>query len=128
MNNFHSKILVVDDEPRMVQLIGMNLKLEGFEVVSAPDGFQALEKVTREIPDLVLLDIMMPDMDGFETLRRIREVSSVPVIFLSVKAEEPDRVRGLDLGADDYITKPFSPANLFRESRLFYVGWDRRIP
>jgi two-component system KDP operon response regulator KdpE len=96
----------------MVQLIGMNLKLEGFEVISAPDGFQALEKVTKEMPDLVLLDIMMPDMDGFETLRRIRAVSSVPVIFLSVKAEEPDRVRGLDLGADDYITKPFSPREL----------------
>jgi two-component system, OmpR family, KDP operon response regulator KdpE len=112
LNTTHNKILVVDDEPRMVQMIGMNLKLEGFEVISAPDGFQALEKVTKEMPDLVLLDIMMPDMDGFETLRRVREVSSVPVIFLSVKAEEPDRVRGLDLGADDYITKPFSPREL----------------
>ena len=105
-------ILVVDDEPRMVQLIGMNLKLEGFEVINAPDGYQALEKVTKEMPDLVLLDIMMPEMDGFETLKRIREISSVPVIFLSVKAAEPDRVRGLDLGADDYITKPFSPREL----------------
>jgi len=111
-NKIHNKILVVDDEPRMVQLIGMNLKLEGFEVISAPDGFQALEKVTREMPDMVLLDIMMPDMDGFETLKRIREISSVPVIFLSVKGEESDRVRGLDLGADDYITKPFSPREL----------------
>ncbi len=107
-----NKILVVDDEPRMVQLIGMNLSLEGYEVISAPDGFQALEKVTREMPDLVLLDIMMPDRDGFETLKRIREISTVPVIFLSVKGEEPDRVRGLDLGADDYITKPFSPREL----------------
>jgi len=106
------KILVVDDEPRMVQLISLNLKLEGFTTVSAPDGYQALEKVTREMPDLVLLDIMMPDMDGFETLKRIREISAVPVIFLSVKGEEPDRVRGLDLGADDYITKPFSPREL----------------
>jgi two-component system KDP operon response regulator KdpE len=106
------KILVVDDEPRMVQMIGMNLKLEGYEVISAPDGYQALSKVTKEMPDLVLLDIMMPEMDGYETLKRIREDSSVPVIFLSVKAEEPDRVRGLDLGADDYITKPFSPREL----------------
>jgi DNA-binding response OmpR family regulator len=111
-DKINSKILVVDDEPRMVQLIGMNLKLEGFEVISSADGVQALEKVTKEMPDLVLLDIMMPDMDGFETLKRIREVSSVPVIFLSVKGEEPDRVRGLDLGADDYITKPFSPREL----------------
>jgi two-component system, OmpR family, KDP operon response regulator KdpE len=112
VNKVHHKILVVDDEPRMVQLIGMNLKLEGFEVISAPDGFQALERVTKEMPDLVLLDIMMPDMDGYETLQRIRAISSVPVIFLSVKAEESDRVRGLDLGADDYVTKPFSPREL----------------
>jgi DNA-binding response OmpR family regulator len=106
------KILVVDDEPRMVQLISMNLKLEGFSVISAPGGYQALEKLTRELPDLVVLDIMMPDMDGFETLKKIRELSSVPVIFLSVKGEETDRVRGLDLGADDYITKPFGSREL----------------
>jgi DNA-binding response OmpR family regulator len=101
------KILVVDDEPRMVEFVSMNLKLEGFNVVTAADGYQAVEKATREMPDLVLLDIMMPDMDGYETLRRIRATSPVPVIFLSVKGEETDRVRGLDLGADDYITKPF---------------------
>jgi DNA-binding response OmpR family regulator len=106
------KILVVDDEPRMVQLISMNLKLEGFNVISASGGYEALEKVTREMPDLVVLDIMMPDMDGFETLKKIRELSSIPVIFLSVKGEEHDRVRGLDLGADDYITKPFGPREL----------------
>ncbi len=107
-----TKVLIVDDEPRMVQLIAMNLKLEGYTTVSASDGYQALEKVTKEMPDIVILDIMMPDMDGFETLKRIREISSVPVIFLSVKGEEPDRVRGLDLGPDDYITKPFSPREL----------------
>jgi DNA-binding response OmpR family regulator len=111
------KVLIVDDELRMVQLISMNLKLEGFQVVTASDGYQALERLTREIPDLVLLDIMMPDMDGYETLKKMREVSSVPVIFLSVKAEESDRVRGLDLGADDYITKPFSPRELVSRIR-----------
>lgn len=105
-------ILVVDDEPRMVRFITMNLELEGFRVMSASNGYEALEKVTKELPSLVLLDIMMPDMDGFETLKKIREISSVPVIFLSVKGEEFDRVRGLDLGADDYITKPFSPREL----------------
>ena len=105
-------ILVVDDEPRMVQFIAMNLELEGFHVITASDGHQALAKLTRERPDVVVLDIMMPDMDGFETLKRIREVSAVPVIFLSVKGEEFDRVRGLDLGADDYMTKPFGPKEL----------------
>ena len=105
-------ILVVDDEVRMVEFITMNLQLEGFNVISASDGYQALEKVTKDFPDLVILDIMMPDMDGFETLVKIREISTAPVIFLSVKKEEHDRVRGLDLGADDYITKPFSPREL----------------
>ncbi|MFC1970528.1 response regulator transcription factor [Chloroflexota bacterium] len=110
-------ILVVDDEPRMVQFIGMNLDLEGFRVVSATNGYEAVEKVTRELPDLVILDIMMPDMDGFETLKKIREVSPTPVIFLSVKGEEFDRVHGLDLGADDYMTKPFSPRELVSRIR-----------
>jgi two-component system KDP operon response regulator KdpE len=110
-------ILVVDDEARMAQFIKMNLELEGFRVVSASDGHQALEKVVRELPDLVVLDVMMPDMDGFETLRKIREVSSVPVIFLSVKGQEFDRIHGLDLGADDYMTKPFNPRELLSRIR-----------
>ncbi len=111
-----NKVLVVDDEPRVVQLVSMNLKLEGFDVISAADGYEALEKVTKGMPDIVILDIMMPDMDGYETLKRIRDLSQVPVIFLSVKGEE-DRVRGLDLGADDYITKPFSPRELVSRVR-----------
>ncbi len=106
------KILVVDDEPRMVQFISMNLKLEGFLVTTAYNGYEALEKVSREMPDLAVLDIMMPDMDGFETLKKIREISSVPVIFLSVKNAPTDRIKGLDLGADDYLTKPFEPLEL----------------
>jgi len=99
MNN-GKKILVVDDEPQIIKFIAMNLELEGFRVLGAQDGYEALEKVTRELPDLVILDVMMPDMDGFETLKRIRELSSLPVIFLSVKGQEFDRVHGLDLGAD----------------------------
>jgi two-component system KDP operon response regulator KdpE len=110
-------VLVVDDEPRMVRFISMNLEMEGFRVVSAADGLEAVRVLVKEMPDLVLLDIMMPGIDGFETLRRIREVSQVPVIFLSVKGEEGDRVRGLDLGADDYITKPFSPRELVSRIR-----------
>ncbi|MFW6150520.1 MAG: response regulator transcription factor [Chloroflexota bacterium] len=110
-------VLVVDDEPHMVRFISMNLVLEGFRVISASDGLEALRTVAREAPDLVLLDVMMPGIDGFETLKRIRELSQVPVIFLTVKGEEVDRVRGLDLGADDYITKPFSPKELLSRIR-----------
>ena len=105
-------ILVVDDEPRMIKFIRMNLELEGYRVSGATDGFEALKKVREELPDLVLLDVMMPGMDGFETLERIREISNVPVIMLTVRADEEDKVRGLELGADDYVTKPFSPREL----------------
>ncbi len=110
-------VLVVDDEPRMVRFISMNLELEGFRVLEASNGHKAIEIVARESPDLVVLDIMMPEMDGYETLGRIREFSHVPVIFLSVKSEEADRVKGLDLGADDYLTKPFSPRELVSRIR-----------
>jgi len=105
-------ILVVDDEPRMIQFIRMNLELEGYRVVQATNGLVALNQVRDELPDLVVLDVMMPDLDGFETLRLLRETSSVPVIMLTVKADEDDKVKGLGLGADDYVTKPFSPREL----------------
>jgi DNA-binding response OmpR family regulator len=105
-------ILVVDDEARMRRFMHMNLDLEGYRVIEAENGLEALTRVREDLPDLVLLDVMMPEMDGFETLRLIRETSSVPVIMLTVKSEEEDRVRGLELGADDYVTKPFSPREL----------------
>jgi two-component system KDP operon response regulator KdpE len=105
-------ILVVDDEPRMIQFIRMNLELEGYRVIQASNGLEALDRVRDELPDLVILDVMMPDLDGFETLRILRETSDVPVIMLTVKAEEDDIVRGLRLGADDYVTKPFNPREL----------------
>ena len=105
-------ILVVDDEPRIVEAVGMNLELEGYQVSSASNGYEALQKLTEDLPDLVILDVMMPKVDGFETLREIREVSTVPVIMLTVRGEEIDKVKGLDLGADDYITKPFNPKEL----------------
>ena len=105
-------ILVVDDEPRMIQFIRMNLELEGYRVIQASNGLEALDKVRDELPDLAIMDVMMPDLDGFETLRILRETSDVPVIMLTVKAEEDDIVRGLRLGADDYVTKPFSPREL----------------
>jgi len=105
-------ILIVDDEPRIIEAVSMNLELEGYAVLGAANGLEALNKLTQELPDLVILDVMMPEMDGFESLRRIREVSTVPVIMLTVKGDEFDRIRGLELGADDYVTKPFSPREL----------------
>lgn len=105
-------ILVVDDEPRMIRFIRMNLELEGYRVVEATNGLEALDRVRKDLPDLVVMDVQMPEMDGFEALEHIRQVSTVPVIMLTVKAEEEDKVRGLELGADDYVTKPFSPREL----------------
>ena len=110
-------ILVVDDEARMVRFIQLNLEHDGFQVISAYNGREALEQVRSQLPNLVLLDVMMPDLDGFEVLERIREQNSVPVIMLTAKGEEDDRVRGLELGADDYITKPFSPRELVSRVR-----------
>ena len=105
-------ILVVDDEPRMTRFIRMNLELEGFRVIEAHNGMQALDKTRTDLPDLVILDVMMPELDGFETLEMLREVSSVPVIMLTVRSDEEDKVRGLELGADDYVTKPFGAREL----------------
>ncbi|HSR48368.1 MAG TPA: response regulator transcription factor [Anaerolineales bacterium] len=106
------RILVVDDEPRMIRFIRLNLEHDGFIVSEAGNGSEALNQVRDRLPDLVLLDVMMPELDGFETLRLLREITQVPVIMLTAKGEEDDRVRGLELGADDYITKPFSPREL----------------
>ncbi len=106
------RILVVDDERRMVGFIRLNLEQDGFEVIEAYNGTQALERLRDSLPDLILLDVMMPDIDGFEVLRMIREISQVPVIMLTAKGEENDKVKGLELGADDYVTKPFSPREL----------------
>ncbi len=134
------KILVVDDEKRMVRFIQLNLEQDGFQVVTAYNGKEALDQVRTQLPDLVLLDIMMPDIDGFEVLKKIREVSEVPVIMLTAKGEEDDRVKGLELGADDYITKPFSPRELvsrikavlrrtktFQEDQVDIVEVDDRL-
>jgi len=134
------KILVVDDEKRMVRFIQLNLEQDGFQVVTAYNGNEALDQVRTQLPDLVLLDIMMPDIDGFEVLKKIREVNDVPVIMLTAKGEEDDRVKGLELGADDYITKPFSPRELvsrikavlrrtktFQEDQVDIVEVDDRL-
>jgi DNA-binding response OmpR family regulator len=105
-------ILVVDDEPRIRDLVRLNLELEHYTVLEASNGYEALEEIREHLPDLVILDVMMPDMDGFETLRAIREVSTVPVIMLTVRQSDQDKIHGLDLGADDYMAKPFNPREL----------------
>jgi DNA-binding response OmpR family regulator len=111
------KILAVDDEPLYLRLLKVNLETEGYEVITAPDGENALELVTSQHPDLVILDVMMPKLDGITTCERIRQFSNVPVIFLTARVEEQDRVRGLDVGADDYIVKPFSVTELVARVR-----------
>jgi len=108
----NKKILVVDDEERMLRFIRLNLEHDGFQVIEAVKGHEALDKMRTGMPDLILLDVMLPDLDGFEVLKMIREISTVPVIMLTAKGEEDDRVKGLELGADDYVTKPFSPREL----------------
>ncbi len=110
-------VLVVDDEPRIVNFVRMNLELEGCRVIAANNGREALERVRDNLPDILLLDIMMPGMDGFEVLRRLRQFSTVPVIVLTAKAESDDRIRGLELGADDYIGKPFDHRELVSRIR-----------
>ncbi|MCA9997339.1 MAG: response regulator transcription factor [Anaerolineales bacterium] len=105
-------ILIVDDESRMRRFIRMNMELEGYQVIEADNGVKALDQIRQHNPDLIIMDVMMPEMDGFETLRLVREISTVPVILLTVKSDEDDKTRGLDLGADDYVTKPFSPREL----------------
>ena len=105
-------ILAVDDEPRMLDFIRVTLEATGFGVLEAVDGQEALERVREGLADLVLLDVGLPEMDGFETLKLIREISRVPVIMVTVRSDERDKIRGLELGADDYVTKPFSPGEL----------------
>jgi DNA-binding response OmpR family regulator len=109
-------ILVVDDEPAVRRVLLMRLQLAGYNVVSAEDGEEALEKFHDEEPDLVVLDVMLPKMDGFAVCRRLRAESCVPIIFLSALESISERVAGLDLGADDYLPKPFSPKEL--EARI----------
>lgn len=105
-------ILIVDDEARMRRFIRMNLELEGYQVIEADNGIRALDQVRQHNPDLIVMDVMMPELDGFETLKLLREISTVPVILLTVKSDEDDKIHGLSLGADDYVTKPFSPREL----------------
>lgn len=105
-------ILAVDDEPRVLKLLKANLVSLGYKVLTAQDGEQAVQVVEREMPDLVLLDLMLPKMDGYTACRRIREFSTVPIIMLTARSSQVDLVHGFEVGADDYLTKPFDVAEL----------------
>ena len=105
-------ILLVDDEQRILAFLRSKLRVSGYEVITASNGLEALEQVQAQEPDLVVLDIMMPKKDGFETLKELRTFSPVPVIILSAKGSQEDKIKGLGLGADDYLAKPFSPDEL----------------
>ena len=106
------KILVVDDERDIVDVVSGYLKDEGYEIIPAYDGYEALELVHRETPHLVVLDVMMPGMDGFEVCRQLRSAGPIPVLMLTAKTEDVDKIIGLELGADDYMVKPFNPREL----------------
>ena len=110
-------ILTVDDDPQLLRLVMRNLQLEDYEVLVASDGKQALEQIEQHAPDLVLLDVMMPRMDGFTVCQRVRAFSAVPIIIVTARGQDQDKVRGLDLGADDYLTKPFSIEELLARVR-----------
>jgi two-component system, OmpR family, KDP operon response regulator KdpE len=112
-----TSILIVDDEPRYLRLMEANLITEGYRVLQATNGQEAVDVVVEKHPDLVFLDIMMPVLDGFGALERIREFSNIPVIMVTARGSENDRVRGLDLGADDYIVKPFSATEVLARAR-----------
>ncbi len=114
------KILVVDDEPHIVELVKYNLAREGYAVLTAHDGSEAVAKTRQERPDLIILDIMLPYVDGLEVCRQIRRESSVPIIMLTAKGGELERVVGLEIGADDYVTKPFSPRELVARVRAIF--------
>lgn len=111
------KILLVDDDPGLRDLVGLALERAGFRVVTASDGQIALTHAAREAPDLIVLDIGLPELDGFEVCRRIRARSEVPILFLTARDDEIDRILGLEMGADDYVIKPFSPRELVARVR-----------
>jgi DNA-binding response OmpR family regulator len=112
-----ARILVVDDDPLLVRLVRTHLEKAGYRVLSAADGEQAVEVAANELPDLVVLDLMLPKLDGYDVCRRIREFSMVPVVMLTARGEPVDRLRGFEMGADDYLSKPFVPAELLARVR-----------
>jgi two-component system, OmpR family, response regulator ResD len=116
----HKKVLLVDDDPNVREIIRLYFNKQQIELLEAGDGKSGLEMAVRETPELIILDVMMPEMDGFEVCREIRKNSDVPIIMLTAKDEEIDRILGLELGADDYLTKPFSPRELVARMKAIF--------
>jgi DNA-binding response OmpR family regulator len=110
-------ILVVEDEPNIADVVSLYLKRAGFDVAVAPDGRSALEWLSKQLPDLLVLDVMLPGLDGFEITRRVRLEGNLPIIMLTARRAEADRIAGLEMGADDYVVKPFSPQELVSRVR-----------
>ncbi|MBU9712807.1 response regulator transcription factor [Evansella tamaricis] len=118
------KVLIADDDPNVCEILSLYLKENQHDVVEANNGQQAISLFDSENPDIILLDIMMPDMDGFEVCKEIRKKSTIPIIMLTAKDEEFDRILGLEIGADDYVTKPFSPREVMARMKAIF----RRLP
>ena len=121
-------VLVIEDDPKIVNLLGLYLKREGFNVASAADGREALDAATRIRPSLIILDLMLPHMDGVEVCRRLRAASDVPILMLTARVDELDKLLGLSLGADDYVTKPFSPREVVARVKTILRRTARERP
>ncbi|MGQ9549142.1 MAG: winged helix-turn-helix domain-containing protein [Roseiflexus sp.] len=122
-----STILLVEDDPILSETLRYNLEREGYAVINAPDGVVGLERARRDQPDMVILDVMLPRLDGFSVCRILRQESEVPILILTARQDEIDRIAGLELGADDYVAKPFSLGELLARVRAIMRRLDRRI-
>ncbi len=124
-----TSILLVDDDPQLIRLVRANLESLGYKVRVALEARSALELIDKEMPDMIILDIMLPEIDGYELCRRIREFSTIPIIMLTAKVEDADKIKGLKLGADDYLTKPFSAQELLArvEAVLRRTGFAEEV-
>ena len=121
------KILVCDDDKEIVDAIDIYLSSEGFQIIKAYDGYEALDYLEENEVDLMIVDVMMPGLDGIRTTRKVRETSSIPIIILSAKSEDNDKILGLNIGADDYITKPFSPSEMVARVKAHLARYERLI-
>lgn len=120
------KVLIADDDPNVVELLSLYLTKDGYQVVAAADGKEALTRIREENPDLVILDVMLPQVDGWEVCRALREESFIPIIMLTAKGEDYDRILGLELGADDYVVKPFNPVEVVARVKAIFRRVHRK--